>query len=132
MNRRTRLVAFVLVGILLYIVLANLLAGLFKIDLPGYESTSGPTIDNGDVNIGVSDSVSVSVTRFRWYGTIFEGSNSQGKTSTLYLFGIVKFPLYVNGTNLFLTNIILALVLVCAVFFTLKSIRKREIERGYY
>ena len=60
-------------GIFVYVILINIISYSMSVSLPstGYASNR---YDSGDVVIGLGDSVEVTVTRNRWYGTILENN----------------------------------------------------------
>jgi len=75
-------------------------------------------------NIGISDSVSVTIERSRWYGKII----IQDKNKELYLFGFLKIPLEKNETNYSISHLIfisiwsLILIITLIFHFALKDI----------
>ena len=87
--------------------------------------------NNGDIKLGVSDSVDVSVTRPRFYGTIIENSSKNTKISLLYLLNIIKIPLNSGGISFLFIHILFLIVLIFFIYLSLKKIRKFELERGY-
>lgn len=77
------------------------------------------------VSLGVSDSVSASVVRPRWYGTYYENDYSDGKIVTLNVFKIKYFrlPIQANSLNFLWVHAIFAGVLV---FFIIRERRSKH------
>lgn len=69
----------------------------------------------------LSDSLSLSVLRKRWYGRIYETIESQGKLSNLYLLGFIKLPLtnydisYVAFHIIFLISILIYISIAATI-----------------
>ena len=118
-----------IIGIFVYVILINIIAYSMSPSSPiaGYVSDR---YDGGDVVIGFSDSVEVTVTRNRWYGTILGNSGQETKSVTLYLLNFISIPLYSNGKSLLLINIILLVFLMVFLYAAMEWIKKRDIERG--
>ena len=121
----------VIAGIFVYVILINIVAYSMSINLLSTGYASSNEYIGGDVVIGFGDSVDVTVTRNRWYGTILENSVQKTKSSTLYLLNLIIIPLYSNGKSLFLVNIILLVFLVVFLYASMKWIKKRDHERGF-
>lgn len=77
-----------------------------------------------DVKVGVSDSVSVTVVRNRFYGTIVENAGSEGIVSYVYLFNLLKLPLIVKGFHFGYLHLIMVLFSI-GLFVFLTRIEKR-------
>src|SRR3989344_5149103 len=114
-----------IIGIFVYVILINIIAYSMSTSSPiaGYVSDR---YDGGDVVIGFSDSVEVTVTRNRWYGTILGNSGQETKSVTLYLLNFISIPLYSNGKSLLLINIILLVFLMVFLYAAMEWIKKRD------
>jgi hypothetical protein len=119
-------------GLLLaYLIIINFAANI----LSNPESSAGQEVrryDNGDIVVGVSDSVAVSVVRPRWYGTIYEESWATTKLARLYLFGFIPIPVNVNGSGLFFVHLIFIAAIAAAIGYAKKRIKRYYYERGYF
>ena len=114
-------------GIFVYVILINIISYSMSVSLPstGYASNR---YDSGDVVIGLGDSVEVTVTRNRWYGTILENNKQNAESRTLYLLNFISIPLYSNGKSLFFANLILLVSLLIFLYTSMKWIKKRDME----
>ena len=119
----------VILVIVVYIFSINLFASLIN------SSSKGQSISNfisGDFNIqiGISNSVGIIVTRNRWYGKIIIINGIEH----LYLLNLIKLPKRIKSYNfiifhlIFLTIIILFTILI----FTKNKVYKEEIPNLEY
>jgi len=106
------LVLFLVIG---YILTINIFANLILITSNNQEITTKTIIKGGTtVNIGVSESVSVTVTRNKFYGTIIINNGKE----YLYLFDFIMLPKKIKNYNfiwfhlIFLSIIILVSILI--------------------
>lgn len=75
------------------------------------EAVNGSTVSKE--NIGVSEKISISVEKKRWYGTIIELGGSEGRNfNNLYLFKKIRIPLNVNGKSLILWDILIPSIII--------------------
>jgi len=129
--RKNYLVYVIAVGLLLaYILIINAVGSLMSNESSYSGGVEGN--DYGDVVVGVSDNVDVSVVKNRWYGTILENSGRTTKLSKLYLMGFIPLPLNVNGGNLVWIHIIFAMCLIAGIYFGMKRMKRYYFERGYF
>lgn len=82
----------ILLGIIFYIFLINQLPSILN-----FSSSSNNTQIN-DPNINFADSVQTSITRPRWYGTIYEGENYL----KFDLFNQVPLPIFINFSYIYI------------------------------
>lgn len=110
MNRLGLFIIIIIVSIF-YLFYINIYATIdFSQNIEGFNNEQ--IIDGGtNVIIGMSDDVSVSVTRDRWYGTIIEN----GDTKNLYFFDKIKLPLLINGINYVLYHIVFLILMICSI-----------------
>ncbi len=90
------------VVLLLYIIGINFVAVVLANDF-----SSNTIFDNtsesegfGQVQLGVSDKVDVTVTRHRFYGKVVENYYASGSIGYLYIFNWIKMPMIINGTDM--------------------------------
>ena len=88
------LIFLLLIAPIIYLTLINTIANL---NVNNYFGTARLQQGNdyGEVNLGVSDSVSVQVVRNRFYGKIIENEQA----SDLYFFNTIKLPLKNHDYN---------------------------------
>ena len=123
--------ALIIAGIFVYVALINILAYSTSTSSPAAGYNAEARNDGGNVVVGVSDSVDVTVTRHRWYGTILENSGQKTKSAKLYLLNFISIPLYSNGKSMLLINMILLFFIIISLYFIIKWIKKRDSERGF-
>lgn len=131
MKKGLMLTLLIVAGFFVYFLLVSILSLFFSFSFTGFSSSDDSQVDNGDVVIGLSDTVSTSVKRDRWYGTIYETSGDTG-SKVLYLFDIFKLRLRAGGSSLWLVHLFSLAVVVASIFLTMKLIHKHNIERGIY
>ena len=97
-------------------------------------SSSSGTLEK----IGVGESISVTVVRPRWYGTIYVDSGATTYKETLSLFGLISLPLKYNensygGAHLTII-IILTLMIIGAIIWDIASNKNKydNAYEGYY
>lgn len=115
----------VVIGIV-YIFLINPISLLIATNIsPRIVTDKITEVGGSNVQLGVSDEVSVTVTRNRWYGQL----NDENGIQVLYLFKMIKIPLKTNSINfLFIHEI----VLVILVGLPIKEIiDKRRLEHEH-
>ena len=91
--------------LILYIIIINFLFNNNFQDFIGYNfSDNGTYISSsgGIEKVNMGDSVSVKITRNRWYGTIYEENNNK----ILYLFKFIPLPIEKNNSNYLQAHII--------------------------
>ena len=110
----TLIIAFV------YVILANFAASVLIEDInmntENFYKTGNPNV----VRVGFSESVSVSVTKPRFYGTIYE----TGKISNLDFFNLFNIPIKVNGTNWSYAHLIALMSLIIFIKIKFKEEKK--------
>ena len=79
--------------------------------------------DSFNVALGISESVTVTVTRQRFYGKIIEIVAADSKVVYVYLFNFLKLPLRVHAIN-FLYFHIGIIFLIVLLFFILTALEK--------
>ena len=130
MKKRFLILILAIVALIIYIILANMIAYNLYAKSTSSDNSEN-SIETGDVKLGVSEKIDVTVTRKRWYGTIIENSGQDTKLSNLYLFNIIKIPINVNNHSLYWINLIFLIIITLYTLTALKIARKREIERGF-
>jgi len=92
--RTGKKLALILVGLVLYILVMNIVAASMNYSA-AEEQRNRSALSGGAVELGVGDSISVSVVRERFYGVyhIANGDNN------LYLFWLIKIPIDVNEVS---------------------------------
>lgn len=118
--KKTILIISLIIG---YIFIVNVIAEL-PLNL-AIQDNYNSQIDDGNVKIGVSDSVSVSVYRQRIYGNIYETNGN----SKLYLFGFAPIPLKSKGIGYIKFHIVFLALLA---LFSYKIYKKKEIIKEEY
>jgi hypothetical protein len=113
-----RVIAVAVLITLIYILAINFISTIdFSV---AQQIIDGETsLDSGIINIGVGDSVSYSITRPRWYGTIYEDQNN----AKLYLFEIIPLPM----KNYVYVHFIFLIGIGSFLYFKLK---KRKVNKG--
>ena len=109
--------------IVIYIISINIFASL--INFSSQQQTIRSMISGGfNVRVGFSDSVSVMVTRNRWYGEIIINNGE----AYLYLFNLIKLPHKIQSYNFIIFHIIflITLILFIILIFTKKKVYKEE------
>jgi len=84
--------------------------------------------------LGATTNVHVSVEKKRWYGKIIEHVGEKSKISNLYLFRILKIPLYVKNFSfvpMHLSFLIVLSLIYLFVFLVETSNKQRERRRHY-
>ena len=106
--------ALVLLFVVAYVVAINLFANFISYTNTGRATERVETKKMfGDIiEIGVSDSVSVSVIRNRFYGNIIV----EGETEYLYLLKLIKIPKKVAGHNFYIFHFIFLIVILIIAF----------------
>ena len=119
--------AFSIGLLVVYILVVNFIA---SIDLSGSLIDGEDSSSLGDtIKLGVSDSISVSVVRNRFYG-VYHISNGD---NYLYLFWLIKIPIEVKGFSFIWIHLIFAVL--CGITWWLssgESSPKRNKEKSYY
>lgn len=117
---------FILVGIIIaYIFLINVVVSLL-VQYPSFQGDGMQKEGNSGFNVDLrmSDSVSVTVARQRFYGRVLEFIGGKSKVSYLYLFNFLKLPLEVHGIH-FLYFHIGIVVLLFILFIVLSALERR-------
>lgn len=97
-----------------------------KICVPSQEYYLTKNNQGNTVKLGFGDSVSVTVTRNRWYGTIKES----GENSYVYIFDTIKIPMKVNGIDLvWYHQFFLVFCVAITISFFSIQILKYRVER---
>ena len=105
------LIFIIIVG---YIIIINIFASLISISYENYEIYKSKLSGGSILEINIKESVSVHITRPRWYGTIYENNGN----SFLHLFNLILLPNKIKKYNfiwfhiIFLTNLCLFLMLI--------------------
>ena len=110
----------ILIGMIAgYVVLINLVAPLVAFQNSGAADSNSVTgNDGGGVKVGMSDSVSVTVQRNRWYGKIIENAGDDSRISYVYLFNFLRLPLIANKFNFVYVHILMLIAIMSvSVFF---------------
>ena len=103
-----------------YVISVNYISSVDVVQAPGSSSDIKQETGATDIQLGFSESVSVSTTRTRWYG-VFETQHGANETvSYLYVFNQVKLPwetegfswVYVHSIFMFLVTFIFVAVLL--------------------
>ena len=118
----------------IYIIIIN----VFNV-LASYSFSSQNQIIQKQIVIGsttevahVSDSLTVSVSKKRWYGKIHEAISGKGKISNLYFLGFIKLPL-VNINISYIAFHILFFIGLLVYLSTIATIRLIKYKKhGYY
>lgn len=119
---------FINIGIIvLYVILISMITYIATIDLSEFNNSynsEGVQTGGSVINMGMSDSVTVSVKRIRWYGEINEFDNRV----YLDLFKIVRIPIKVNGFNLLILHIVFFSMLIAGnlVIFIVRRYEKEN------
>lgn len=124
--------AFIIGGGIAYILVLNLLSFFLSFTLPELSGAVVAPAGNGDVLIGIGDSISVGVERHRWYGSLVEAGSGEDLSRTLYLFGFIRLPLEVNGTDMLLVHLFVIAAIACGVYASLHSMNRHAYERGFF
>lgn len=113
-----------ILSIILYLIAINFISNI-NLTKVNYESSGEKISDEKDIS--VSDSVSVSVFRSRFYGKIVESNDN----SKLYLFWFIPVPLKSKGVSFVKFHIILlSLILLIILFFIILKICKIIIQKS--
>lgn len=132
MSKKTYAVYLIAIGLILaYLLIINITANILSDGNSGSSKTLNKN-NYGDVVLGVSDSIDVSVLRNRWYGTILEQSGTNTKLSKLYLFGFITLPINVNGSNLVWIHILFLMMVIGITYYSTNKMKKYYFERGYF
>lgn len=124
---------FIIAGCVAYILVINLISFFLSFQLP--ELGTGEAVQSGtsgDVLIGIGDTISVGIERHRWYGSITETGSGKSRSRILHLFGFIRLPLEINGTNMFLVQLFVIAAIACAVYACIHSMRRNAYERGFF
>lgn len=108
-----------------YVFLINIFADLISVSSENYENSKSERIGGDSVKIGVSQSVSVSVTRKpHWYGKFYVNNGKE----VLNLFYICNVPWKIQKYNFWIFHIIFLIILSLSVvlIFTKKKVYKGE------
>jgi len=104
-----------------YVIIINIVANF--VSFSNGKSQDTETIIGGNiVKIGISHSVSVQVTRNRWYGEIIINNGIE----YLYLFNLIGLPKKINNCNFVIFHLIF---LVMLTLFTILIFTKRKIYK---
>jgi len=95
--------------VIVYVLIINIFASILSISIENAEIRSSN--GGGMLKIGVSESVSILVTRNRWYGKILEENGH----SILYLFRFVKLPIRVKKLNFIYYHVIFLFILTALI-----------------
>jgi len=106
--------------IIAYLILVNLSVYVVGLSLDNYVNNT--YYDDGNIRIGMSDSVSFQVVRNRIYGTI----KISGDNEYLYFLKIIPIPLEIGGFNYLFVHLIFVLFLI----FVLSG-KEEEKEKVY-
>jgi len=117
-------IGIIIFSIVFYVILINIFANLISTSQENYEISKSKTLGLMEVKINIGESVSVQVTRNRWYGTIHENN---GK-AYLHLFNLVKLPHKIKNYNFVWFHLIFLIIfiLLSILIFTNKKIYKEE------
>lgn len=121
----------ILIISLFYIVNINILSSILAYKpLSTEQQQEDFSIDNFNTQLPISDSISVSIKRTRFYGTIYESLSESGKTSKLYLADFIPIPLFIKGYSMLLFHMIFIIGVIGSVsyLFYLEKIERRNIE----
>ena len=127
---------FIIAGILLiiYIIIINAFNALASYSFfPKEQIIENQIIkDSGIENAHVSDSLTISVSRKRWYGKIYEAINAEGKVSNLYILGFIRLPLTNININYAVFHILffVTLLIYISTVATIRLIKYKK--HGYY
>ena len=127
---------FIIAGILLiiYIIIINAFNALASYSFFPQEQIIENQIitDSGIKNAHVSDSLTISVSRKRWYGKIYEVINAEGKVSNLYILGFIRLPLTNININYAVFHILffVTLLIYISTVATIRLIKYKK--HGYY
>lgn len=84
-------------------------------DSSGFNNSS-EEIEGLSANVGVGESIEVTVTRNRWYGTIFETITPEGKTAYITWFGYKLIPMEIRGVQVFVFHIAFAMLYLVGIW----------------
>lgn len=132
MKTGLKLAVLVIGAIVVYLIFVNLAAFFFSWGFGVSGDELQTQSSGGDILIGLGDSVSVSVVRPRWYGTILENGGPEGVSRTLYLFGLFRLPLRVDGTSMLLVHVLFLAGIGFLGYRLFTNLRRRHYERGFY
>ncbi len=129
---------FIIAGLLLliYVVIINGFNALASYHLSQNQiiqeqiiTTIAPTTQIAQV----STSLSVSVSRKRWYGKIYEIINNEGEISNLYLLGFLKLPLVNINISYVVFHILffIALLIYLSILTTIRLIKYKKYKYYY-
>ncbi len=119
MINREKIIKGIIITIL-YLILVNL--STYVINYSYNFNQNNTSYDDGNVRIGVSDSVNIEVIKNRIYGTI----KISGDDKYLYFLKIIPIPLEIGGLNYIYFHLIFILFLI---FITTKE--KEEKQKVY-
>ena len=129
-----KIVLILFAGFISYVILINIISYNFSAISGMSVQTDGQAYsqDGGDIKIGISDSVDVTVVRHRWYGTIVNGADNSGSSSNLYLLSFIKLPLRSNGKSMLFAHLaVIALIVIC-MNVIIRKINRNNFERGIF
>jgi len=107
------MILILLMIIFFYLLLINLIAQvIYFVGVSNTFEQETHYKEGGGLRLGVSDRVDVSIVRKRWYGTMIESYTKDKKSSFLFLFNIVKLPLYINNFNFLYIHLIFSLIFI--------------------
>ena len=110
---------------IVYIISINIFASLISYSYINPKTTE--KIEGGSVvEISVGESMSVQVTRPRWYGTIYENNGN----SYLHLFDFIILPKKIKNYNFIWFHLIFLIILISLTFliFTKKSYKEENLK----
>jgi len=126
MKTTKKLIIALVISLFVYVFIINFLFNNNFQDLIGYNFSNNETYITsygGIEKVNMGDSVSVTVTRNRWYGTIYEENNNK----ILYLFKFIPLPLEKDNSDYLTAHIIficlwITLITIILIFnFALKE-----------
>ena len=116
-------IALIMFVIVIYIFSINLFASL--INFSSQQQSISNVISSGlIVVVGFSDSVSITVTKKRWYGEIIINNGIEH----LFLFNLIKLPKKIQSYNFVIFHLIflVTLILFIILIFIKKKVYKEE------
>ena len=128
---------FIIAGILLflYVIIINVFNVLasYSISFQNQVNQEQIIIDPTIETAHVGDSLTVSVSRKRWYGKIYEAINNNGKISNLYFLGFIKLPLVNLGISYLAFHILffIALLIYISLAATIRLIKYKNYGSYY-
>ena len=119
-----------LIIVLAYIVVITLIFNFASSPQNNTTDANGKQYSGTHVSVGVQDSVAVSVTRPRSYGTYYETAYQNGKVVTLYILNIqyLKVPIEAYSFNFVFIHILFIVLLSGYIFIERRQKNEKNIS----